>query len=200
MPPLSNTLILASASPRRAQLLTSINIHFEVVVSPAEEPEKKPAVIPTDFWPACLAFIKATAVREKLKTQHTKHKTSIILAADTIVVHNDRIINKARNRAHARHILASLSGKTHQVITGICILSKNHVRLSRAVATCKFKKLSPTRLTNYLDSNLWQGKAGAYGIQDGHDPFVTLVSGELSTVMGLPLTLVQQELASFPQI
>jgi septum formation protein len=140
--------------------------------------------------------MKATAGHKSLRRSD---RNRIILAADTIVVHNHRILNKARDRSHARQILASLSGKTHEVITGICLLRGNDVRLSRAIATCKFKKLSPARLTAYLDTNLWNGKAGAYGIQDDHDPFVTLVDGDITTVIGLPISLVQSELATFPK-
>jgi septum formation protein len=200
MPRDERPIILASASPRRAELLTRANIPFEVRVSPAEEPEEKPGIIPTDLWPACLAYMKAAAVQKQIENGKSKIENPLILAADTIVVHSGRILNKARDRAHARRILSSLSGKTHQVITGICLRRGTDVRLSRAIATCKFKKLSAAQLTAYLDSNLWKGKAGAYGIQDDHrDPFVTLVDGDITTVIGLPIPLVQSELASFPK-
>jgi septum formation protein len=193
-------LILASASPRRAELLRHAGIPFTVIVSPTDEPERKPPLIPTDLWPTCLAYLKATAVQKQIKNQKSKTKNPhpLILAADTIVVHDDRIINKARTRTHARHILSALSGKTHHVITGLCLLQGTDVRLTRAIATVHFKKLSPHHLTAYLDSNLWKGKAGAYGIQDNQDPFATLVSGEITTVIGLPIPLLQQELATFP--
>ena len=200
--PTQQKIILASASPRRAELLTRANIPFEVRISPAEEPEEKPPLIPTDLWPTCLAYIKATAVQKQMNNEQSTMNNRIILAADTIVVHNSRILNKANDRAHAHRILSSLSGKTHQVITGICLLRGPQVRLSRAIATCRFKRLSPARLNAYLDSNLWKGKAGAYGIQDdsgGGDPFVTLVDGDITTVIGLPISLVQSELATFPK-
>ncbi len=204
--PTQQKIILASASPRRAELLKRANIPFEVQVSPADEPEEKPPLIPTDLWPTCLAYIKAAAVQKQMNNEQSKMNNRIILAADTIVVHNSRILNKARDRKHARQILLSLSGKTHQVITGICLLRAGggaDVRLSRAIATCKFKRLSPARLTAYLDSNLWKGKAGAYGIQEDlsgtTDPFVTLLDGDITTVIGLPISLVQSELASFPK-
>ncbi|MGN6370616.1 MAG: Maf family protein [Phycisphaerae bacterium] len=191
-------IILASASPRRAELLTRARIPFEVRVSPAREPEEKPPLIPTDLWPACLAYMKAVAVRKEIENRKSKFENPLILAADTIVVHGHRILNKAEDRAHARRILSSLSGKTHQVITGICLLRGDTVRLSRAIATCRFKKLSSAQLAAYLDSELWKGKAGAYGIQDDHhDPFVTLVDGDITTVIGLPIPLVKSELASF---
>ena len=190
-------LILASASPRRAELLRDAGIRFTVVVSPAEEPEEIPAGIPIELWPMCLAHMKAMAVREKLKTQKAKLKTGVILAADTIVVEGDRILNKAADRAHARRMLMSLRGKTHRVITGIALVRGERVRLASAEATCRVKRFSTALLESYLDSNLWRGKAGAYGIQDEHDPFVKLMRGEFSTVVGPPMGLVQSELASF---
>jgi septum formation protein len=204
-------MILASASPRRAQLLRDVGIPFQVIVSPADEPERKPAAIPVDLWPMCLAFLKAMAVQQHLKRQAPRSRTKnqkskdsnpIILAADTIVVDDTppvRILNKASDRAHARRMLSSLHGKVHRVITGIALLKGDRVRLASAQAACRIHFPTKAALESYLDSNLWQGKAGAYGIQDKHDPFVTLLSGDFSTVVGLPMALVQSELASFQE-
>jgi septum formation protein len=188
-------IILASASPRRAELLTKAAIPFQVLVSPTEEPEHKPAGIPVELWPMCLAWIKAAAVQKSLPKNAPDQ---LILAADTIVLLNNKtILNKPANRAHARRMLQSLAGKNHRVITGICLLSKTHHRLSSAQALCKVKPFTKARLDAYLDSNLWQGKAGAYGIQDAADPFVQLLEGDTTTVMGLPMPLIKRELASF---
>ena len=205
----AQSIILASASPRRAQLLRDARIPFQVVVSPAAEPERKPAGIPVDLWPMCLAYLKAAAVQEhlrrashKIKNQKSKIKNPVILAADTIVVDDTppmRILNKARDRAHARRMLASLHGKVHRVITGIALVNGDRVRLVSAQAACRIHFPTKAALEKYLDSGLWKGKAGAYGIQDRHDPFVTLLSGEFSTVVGLPMRLVQSELASFQE-
>ena len=191
-------LILASASPRRAELMRDAGIPFEVVVSTQEEPEQKPAEIPLEIWPMCLAFMKATAVQQQVRRRRFKGGKPIILGADTIVVNGHHILNKARDRAHARRMLKSLQGKTHRVITGIALVQGDHVRLSAAEALCRIKRVSDAWLEKHLDSGLWQGKAGAYGIQDTrHDPFIQLVSGSFSTVVGLPIELVQSELASF---
>jgi septum formation protein len=196
-------LILASASPRRAELLTEAGMGFEVVVSAAEEPEEKPAGLPVEVWPMCLAFMKATAVRGQIKERRGM-KDAVILGADTIVVEGGRILNKARDRGHARRMLSSLRGKTHRVVTGIALVQgegkgrEERVRLSSAEALCRVKRVSDAWLERYLDSGLWKGKAGAYGIQDPLvDPFVELVEGEFGTVVGLPVKLVQSELASF---
>ena len=198
-------IVLASASPRRAELLREAGIRFEVVVSPAEEPERKPAGIPVELWPMCLAYMKAMAVKRKLETRNSKRETrnakremkSLILAADTIVVEGDRILNKAADRAAARRMLWSLRGKRHRVITGIALVRGDAVRLASAEAMCKVGRFSRAFLERYLDSGLWKGKAGAYGIQDEGDPIVTLVTGEFSTVVGLPIPLVQSELSTF---
>lgn len=175
---------------------------FDVVVSTEPEPEKKPAGIPIDAWPMCLAFMKAKWVAHTLgrrgggEGRKRPAEAAIILAADTIVVEGSRILNKARNRAHARRMLSSLRGKKHRVITGIALFRGDRVRLASAQAVCRVRRLSDAWLERYLDSGLWKGKAGAYGIQDD-DPFVELLSGDFSTVVGLPMALVQSELASF---
>ena len=197
-------LILASASPRRAELLREAGIRFEVIVSHAHEPARKPSGIPTPLWPMALAYMKAAAVQaqiSQIKNQKSKIKNPVILAADTIVVAGipprETILNKAANRAHARRILSLLNHKIHRVITGCCLMQGPRVRLFSATATCRLH-LTPHQLHAYLDSNLWRGKAGAYGIQDPvHDPFVELLAGDFATVVGLPLELVQSELASF---
>ncbi len=223
------SLILASASPRRAQLLTQARIPFQVLISPTPEPTQKPAAIPTDLWPICLAYIKARAVQKtlesqppKLKTRHSKLKSPTILAADTIVVAHlpsgEKILNKASSKSHARRMLKSLRGRTHRVITGIALLQRrpdgtDRLRLSSATALCKINNVSDAFLETYLDSGLWKGKAGAYGIQDSPptsssthhprrpaaptpDPFITLLSGDITTVIGLPMPLLLSELAS----
>jgi len=184
--------ILASASPRRAELLQSAGYKFTVHVSPAREPAHKPANIPTDVWPAVLAAIKAQAVQQHLRTK------KLIVAADTIVVCENRILNKAHNRAHAGRMLSSLFDKQHQVITGLAFLQQDRLRLARAVATCYIKRPTNAWLDAYLDSNLWRGKAGAYGIQDpSAEKLVKLIAGEWSTVVGLPMQLLASELRSF---
>ena len=182
--------VLASASPRRAELLREAGYMFETLVSPVEEPSRRPTWVPLDVWPTALAFMKAFAVQQKLADP-----TALVLGADTIVFLNGRIMNKPRDRTHARQMLQRLSGQTHQVITGLALLHGPEHRFSRGLATCRIRKLSERFLKNYLDSNLWRGKAGAYGIQDHQDPWVQLLDGEWSTVVGLPMELLRTEIA-----
>jgi septum formation protein len=171
-------LILASASPRRAQLLKDAGYTFLVRPSPLEEP-------------AALAYIKARSVADQIAYSNT-----IVLGADTVVVLGNKILNKPRDRKHAAQMLRGLSGRRHVVLTGIALLHGPHIISATAAAICRVKKLTTAELNAYLDSNLWQGKAGAYGIQDDHDPFVTLISGEWSTVVGLPMRLLQRQLGA----
>lgn len=189
-------LILASASPRRLELLTAAGYHVQVRPCPIEEPATRPDFIPIDLWPMALAYIKAHHVQLALR-----NADATILGADTIVVLGGQILGKPTNAAHARQMLTQLSGRQHQVITGLALLRGQHHRLCRAVSICKIKKLSPAWINTYLRSNLWQGKAGAYGIQDEAtgDPFVTLLSGEWSNVVGLPLCLLKTELCALPR-
>ncbi|HMD54857.1 MAG TPA: nucleoside triphosphate pyrophosphatase [Phycisphaerae bacterium] len=184
-------LILASGSPRRAELLRQAGYKFSIIKSHLPELSRRPQSVPIKIWPVCLALHKASAVASKLK------HPAIVLGADTIVVLDDKIINKARNRAHAREILWSLSGKKHQVITGIALVKGDACRLAVATSICRMKKLSSHWLQMYLDSGLWKGKAGAYGIQDYDDPMVELISGEWTNVVGLPMGLLGSELNAF---
>ena len=184
-------LVLASASPRRAELMRKAGYRFRVAKSALHEPARRPESVPIRVWPVCLALRKAQGV------VHTQRPDSIIIGADTIVVHDRRIINKAATRRHAEAILRGLSGTTHEVITGLVVLRGDQCRMESVVSICLMKRLSEQQLQNYLDSNLWRGKAGAYGIQDSpQDPFVTLIAGEHSNVMGLPLATLQRMLRS----
>lgn len=184
-------LVLASASARRAQLLRDAGYCFRVLKSHLPEPSRRPASVPIRAWPVCLALHKAQSAAARIKSR------AIVIGADTIVVHDGRIINKAANRRHAREILESLSGSTHEVITGLVLLYDHECRMESVVSVCRMKQLTERRLIAYLDSNLWRGKAGAYGIQDSpDDPFVQLISGERTNVMGLPMDTLQKALCA----
>ncbi|MGC8551984.1 MAG: nucleoside triphosphate pyrophosphatase [Phycisphaerae bacterium] len=186
-------LILASASPRRAQLLTAAGYRFTVIPSTDRELAHRPHSIPVELWPTCVAFRKAIAVEAYAP------RNSIILAADTIVVIDGKILNKAASRAAAKRMLSLLSGKRHRVLTGLALICRNQRRMAVAESVLQMRRLSPSDLDAYLDSQLWRGKAGAYGIQDersGHDPFVRLISGEWSNVVGLPLELLKALMVS----
>ena len=142
------TLILASASPRRAELLQQAGYEFFVMVSPVSEPTRRPSSVPVRLWPACVAGIKAQAVAKRFI------KPTIVLAADTIVVLGKQIINKAADRKQAREILWRLSEREHQVVTGIALMLGDHCRFASEVSVCKMRKVSEAWLKDYLNSEL----------------------------------------------
>jgi len=185
------TLILASASPRRAELLRAAGYKFRVQPSPLAEPERCPSRVPIPLWPAALAYFKARTVARLVADP-----SAIVLGADTIVVLDGRILNKPRDQRHAAQMLRRLSGRRHAVITGLALIRGTEETIATATSICRVRKLTATDIRSYLKSGLWRGKAGAYGIQDRHDPFVTLVSGEWSNVVGLPMELLKGQLTA----
>ncbi|MGC8561134.1 MAG: Maf family protein, partial [Phycisphaerae bacterium] len=179
--------ILASASPRRAELLRKAGIHVEIKPCHKPEPVRKPASVDVEMWPVCLAHYKAAAVFNAFRQADPRGSRPVVIGADTIVELGGRIINKVSNASHARDILRMLSGRTHCVITGVAVITTDQTHLISATATCRMRRLSLTMLEQYIAGGLWRGKAGAYGIQDSSDPLVELISGDITTVMGLPM-------------
>lgn len=180
-------LILASKSPRRAQLMREAGYQFQLADPPIPEPhELHPHVDPASYAES-LAYFKAHSLSDAFPDQ-------VILGADTIASCDGEIIGKPDNREHAGQILRKLSGTTHEVITGLALLLPIQDRrvLRHAVSTVRVRTLSDEMIENYLDTGAWQGKAGAYGIQDQNDPFVDKMTGSFTNVVGLPLELLSE--------
>ena len=178
-------LILASASPRRRTLLEEAGYLLEVDPSGFEEPDPQPERSPADYA-AELAWRKAAAVARR-------RKTGLILGADTVCEVGGRILNKPLDRADAKRMIGLQEGHDTDVISGICLFraeSPEWVARSKS-ASCEFRRLSDHERNQYLDSNRWEGKSGAYGVQD-HDPFVEVVHGSFSNVVGLPMERLAQ--------
>ena len=182
---MADRLILASSSPRRAALLRAAGYVFEVVSPPDDEPmslSTNPR--PVDHARALSRF-KAESVQKAVDG-------GVLLAADTVVAVCQRIFGKPVDRLDARRILQSLAGTTHEVITGVTLLDVCSGRLEtmhdRTLVT--MKSWTEKEMTSYLDSDAWIGKAGAYGIQDHGDQFVTHLEGSFTNVVGLPMELV----------
>jgi len=172
-------LILASASPRRKQLLTQMGLPFRSVVSHVSEeaPSGDPAEISR-----LLAEKKALQV-------YAKNKESWILGADTVVAIDHHLLGKPENRDHARQMLTLLNGKEHKVITGICILTPaGKVAHSEAVTTrVRFIRLTRQQIEDYILTGEPYGKAGSYAIQGIGSFMVERISGSYTNVVGLPL-------------
>lgn len=187
MPDAVRSLVLASRSPRRSQLLRAAG--FDFLTDPADidelEVEMQRRVNSEHWTPADVA--KHLAL-EKARYVARRHPKSIVIGADTVVAVGRQLLGKPADRADARRIMLALSGTTHEVITGValvCVESKLEAA-DAETTTVTMRELSEAELVKHLDSNNWVGKAGGYGLQDS-DPFVTAISGSPSNVVGLPI-------------
>lgn len=174
-------LVLASASPRRVELLSHIGIEPDEII-PADIDETAHKGELPRMLALRLAAEKAAAVAGD------RQGGAYVMAADTIVALGRRILGKPDDEAEARKHLELLSGRAHQVITGVCVISPEGRTSSRAVMTrVKFKRLTAGEIAAYLACGEWDGKAGSYGIQGRAGAFVTSLNGSYSAVVGLPL-------------
>lgn len=174
-------LILASASPRRRELLHEAGYEFQVHPAEVNEEDYPPAILPADLA-LHLARIKA----ETIAGQFTD---DFVLAADTVVAFGDQILGKPHGEAHALQMLQLLSGTTHIVITGIALIRgvDHYLKTTRVMSCVRMRTLKDDEIKRYIATGDWQGKAGGYGIQDV-DPFVTRVAGCHTNIVGLPMT------------
>lgn len=179
-------IILASASPRRRELLEQIGLEFDIVVSTDSE-EGVDKTLPPELYTAELAIFKATAVAKKLN--ELKRKNCIIISADTIVYKNGKILGKPKNEADAVSILKSLSGQPHEVYTGICVMRiDDGFMVSKSVKSkVYFKELTDEVIGSYISTNEYADKAGAYGIQGMGAVLVDKIEGDYFNIVGLPL-------------
>ena len=178
-------IILASQSPRRKQLLEWAEIPFDVLVK--ETDESYPENLPITEIAVHIARNKALAIK------HTDNKLIPILAADTIVVLENKIIGKPKDREDAVNILSSLSGKQHQVITGVVILNGEKEIAFAETTEVYFHELSLAQIEFYVDNYKPYDKAGAYAIQEWIGVIgIKSVTGDFYNVMGLPVSRVVQ--------
>ena len=180
MPETSGRLVLASASPRRLELLAQIGVTPDLV-APADIDETPQSLELPKPYAERMALEKAAAIAPA-------HSGSVIWAADTVVACGRRILPKAEDEATARKCLALLSGRRHRVISGISLVTAGGHQFTKSVTTTvAFKRLSSDDINNYIASGEWDGKAGGYAIQGLGATFVRQISGSYSAVVGLPL-------------
>ncbi len=178
-------LILASASPRRAELLRQHGYEFEVIVSNFDESTLLDSSWPPGELAESLSLHKAQEVQQRVEN-------GWILSGDTVAHMEGRFFGKPKDRDQAREILSSLAGTTHEVITGVTLLdaqSGKHIT-EHDVTRVIMRTLSNEEIEQYLDTNAWEGKAGAYGIQDHGDAFVDHIEGSFTNVVGFPMELI----------
>lgn len=184
------TLVLASSSPRRRALLDQAGIDYTAVAPLAEEPHVTDDSLTPCEHAEALAYYKARSVADA-------RPDDVILAADTICELNGEILGKADSAGAARAMLGRLSGTHHRVITGVAICLPGGQRLiANAVTGIKMRPIKPTEIDAYVNSGEWEGKAGAYAIQETADRYVEAVDGSFTNVVGLPVELVRQLLSA----
>ncbi|MEM1067954.1 MAG: nucleoside triphosphate pyrophosphatase [Planctomycetota bacterium] len=190
--PTDEPLILASGSPRRAQLLTAAGYSFTVMVADDSAEcgmcsrETAPEMV------ARYAYRKAADVAGRLDR-------GLVLAADTVASCVGQILGKPRDQDHAESTLRTLSGRRHDVYTGVCVWSVSEQKCVVDVVRTELEMapLSEEMLKDYLDSMLWEGKAGAFGYQDGNDWLRVVGDGSESNVVGLPMERLAELLENF---
>jgi septum formation protein len=191
----SYPLILASASPRRRELLRAAGYAFEVVPPVLSEPPLPASrLIAPAVYAEALAYFKARAVADE-------RAEALIIGADTIVVHGDAIIGKPVDEADARRILTTLFAGPNEVITGLALLCPpREKRIITHVSTkLLMRAMTPRELDDYLAGGAWRDKAGAYALQEGGDQFVLSMEGSASNVVGLPMERLAELLEEFTQ-
>ena len=184
-------IILASNSPRRKELLAGIGVKFDVRLI-ADIDETYPDNIKSHDVAEYIAKKKADAYKQSIASNE------LIITADTIVILGDEIFGKPLNADDAYAMLQKLSGKTHQVITGVCLLTKNEQRVFRVTTDVTFKELEMEEIKYYVDNYKPFDKAGAYGIQEWIGYIgVTSLNGSYFNVVGFPVQRIYTELQKF---
>jgi septum formation protein len=180
-------LILASASPRRRELLTQANLQFLVIPADIDE-------TPHPHEPAH-AYVQRLAI-EKAQTIASLHPQDTILAADTAVVIDEQILGKPTDPADATRMLTLLSGRTHSVMTGFAILSPTHPLIAGVEVThVTFHPISPAEIAAYIATGEPLDKAGAYAIQGQAACWIPSIAGDYSNVVGLPIPRILKALS-----
>ncbi len=184
-------LILASASPRRAALLSQIGLTFEVYPSGIQEPDPKNNISPKVVTQQ-LASLKAGDVAKR-------YTEGIVIGADTLVSYKKQLLGKPKNDEDALKMLSKLSAKRHRVVTGVSLidLKENREITWAEVTKVYFRKITKEEILNYIQSGEASDKAGAYGIQGRGSAFVKRIEGCYFNVVGLPVASLVEQLLDF---
>lgn len=185
-------IILASASPRRRELLSSMGLEYKVVVSDADESAVSAEGVSPDIYVQELALIKAAAAAKQVM----KDRKAVIISADTIVVNGGKILGKPADAQEAFDMLSALSGHGHKVYTGCCVMRiRDGKTVCRSIATdVYFKELSEDKIWRYIVTGEPADKAGAYGIQGLGGMLVERIDGDYQNVVGLSVSALADTL------
>jgi len=183
-------IILGSASPRRKELLSDINLKFSIQTSNEEETFSCSLI--EEEIAEFLAKQKSKFLSEKLQ------QNDLLITADTIVSFNNELLNKPKNKKEAFETLSKISKNTHKVITGVCLKSKNKEIIFSVTTMVTFKELSENEIYHYINKYNPYDKAGAYGIQDWIGKIgINSINGSYTNVVGLPISELYQHLKLF---
>ena len=184
-------VFLASKSPRRRELLEQLRISFSIINKGCID-ETYPDSIPAEEIPLYLSNKKADAYI------HSFNANELVITADTLVISDGKVLGKPHNHDEAASMLRQLSGKTHKVVTGVCISSKNKRTSFSTVTEVKFAEITEEDIEYYIENFLPYDKAGAYGIQEWIGCVaVEGINGSFYNVMGLPVHQLYRELRNF---
>lgn len=187
-------IILASTSPRRKELLAKTGKNFDIV-----SPDFDENIINKEF---SYKLIEDTAKNKCLSVLKKITNPAIIISADTVVINNNIVLGKPKDYSEAIKTLCALSGKTHKVVTAVCIINtenKKEITISET-STVTFNKLSEEQIKSYVEKFKPYDKAGSYGIQELPDGFVSKINGDFDNIIGFPLKTVTKILETIENI
>lgn len=191
-------IILASASPRRRELMDVLELPYEVI--PSTKEEVITSTIPADVVKG-LSFIKAEDVAQKaaLKPENSEEELALVIGADTVVAFDNEILGKPKNEENAKEMLRKLAGRSHSVFTGIALLwikdGKIAKTVNKAVETkVLVEAMSEEEIAAYVATGEPMDKAGAYAIQGKFAPYISGIEGDYYNVVGFPICTVRKEI------
>lgn len=181
-------IILASKSPRRRELMELLKLPFEVIVSDIDEQINYDNDLIREI--ESLSYHKAYAVYED-------HQDALVIGSDTIVKIGNDVLGKPRSIEHARNMLKELSGRTHEVVTGVTIICNGQVETFSSVAEVTFYPMTEEEIDEYLETNEPMDKAGSYAIQGDAAKFIRCINGDYYTIVGLPIAELYHRLKKY---
>ncbi len=181
--------ILASQSPRRREILTSLGLSFEVVTSEADESS---TVTDPPRLVEELSRRKGEAVRDHLREMGRDVSDTLIIASDTVVAIDSEILGKPRDREDAARMLRLYSGRTHEVVSGICLIAGNRIASAHEITEVEFDTLDEDAILRYISTAEPYDKAGAYAIQGLASAYIKGIHGDYFNVVGLPVHCMNQ--------
>lgn len=183
-----NKVMLVSVSPQRIKLIKELGIEFDACSPLGEEIYLRDKSIQEQI--ESIAYHKAKSVRDI-------YPNHLLIGCDTVIVLDDQILGKPKDSQDAFRMLKSLSGRTHEVISSVCMMNDNKTSVFSVITKVSIYDMSDVEIQNYVDTGEPMGKSGSYAIQGGMNLFVKEIKGDINSVVGLPIAKIYQELKCF---